>query len=326
MTGSKKSIKERIALIVKEPKTALYTLVAVILVVAAAACGTFTSAKGAALPGAEADPSSQAASVSQSTPGAGVYTIPLDAIPFYDPHGIQTKPAVGESDIAEVLAEAKSDGALVVENVPENASPSVGEVWLLHREGYEVGLRNQGDQTEILLRRNGAITVLGSVPPNFGYGMRYSMRSFDAIPELSGFVLENLTSYGWGYCSYYAVRDDSAFCFAQSFGTDMTDIAEDLDGDGHAELICNVTYNADGVNDVFVYRMKNGIPQVADVKDAMLDIPEDKHLANMASAAYDSNTGAVTLEYKIAGEDDWRVETAPIDYGSLQFEDFTATW
>ena len=208
----------------------------------------------------------------------------------------------------------------------DNASPADGEVWLVQREGYEVGLRNQGDQTEILLRRDGAATVFDSVPSNSDTGMRYSLRSFDAIPELSGFVLENLTSYGWGNFYYYAVQDNSAVCFAQSFGGDMTDAAEDLDGDGTAELICNVTYNADGVTDVLVYRMRAGIPQAASVKDAMLDVPGDKHLARPASAAYDVNTGYVTLEYLIAGENDSHVETAPIDYDSLQFEDFTATW
>jgi len=203
-----------------------------------------------------------------------------------------------------------------------------GESWLVQRDDYEVGLRNQGDQTEILLRRNGAVTVLDSVPANSDTSMQYSLRSFDAIPELSGFVLENLTSYGWGEFYYYAVQNDSAVCFAQSFGEDMTDVAKDLDGDGQAELICTVTYNADGVSDVWVYRMKDGVPQVASVKDAMLNIPADKILARPASATYDAGTGSVTLEYLIAGEDDSHVETAPIDYDSLQFEDFnyTETW
>lgn len=45
MTGSKKSIKERIAFVVKKPKTALYTLIAVILVVIIAVGCTFTGAK-----------------------------------------------------------------------------------------------------------------------------------------------------------------------------------------------------------------------------------------------------------------------------------------
>lgn len=65
---------------------------------------------------------------------------------------------------------------------------------------------------------------------------------------------------------------------------------------------------------------------MADVKDAMLKIPENKHLARLASAASDVNNGSVTLEYQIEGEDGSRVETAPIEYDSLQFEDFFATW
>ncbi|MBO5228743.1 MAG: leucine-rich repeat protein, partial [Lachnospiraceae bacterium] len=44
MTGSKKSIKERIVLIAKKPKMAIYTLIAVVMVVAAAVGCTFTGA------------------------------------------------------------------------------------------------------------------------------------------------------------------------------------------------------------------------------------------------------------------------------------------
>lgn len=505
MTGSKKGIQERIMLIAKKPKTALYTLVAVVLVVAVAVGGTFTGAKGAdtSSPGTEADPSVSTASASQSTPDGNTYTIPMDDISFYGPHGIQPEPAVDESDIAEILAETESGGikmlfyraysgdiwgawvqedgsvhrfihaynaqeewgyetgfsvelfqnlfgrdgfvmghsvgstyhpydyyffnkggrvellascnnnhtvldldgdgnaellyfsyvstglrpifylqcenglyevdvtallydtflgwsniqsdgsvsqdkngpylpltfcmgedkteyscrvrytgnSLVVENIPESASPANGEVWLVQREDYDVGLRNQGDQTEILLRQDGAVTVLGSVLSVSDTW--YSLRSFDAIPELSGFVLENLSGAGrisW----YYAVQGNFAVCFAQSFGGGLTDVAEDLNGDGQAELICNITYNADGVTDALIYRMKDGLPQVASVKDAMLNIPGDKHLARPASAAYDVNTGSVTLEYQIAGVDDSRVETAPLDYDSLQFKAFTA--
>lgn len=45
MTGSGKSIKERIALIVKKPKMALYTLIAVVVIVATVVGCTFTGAK-----------------------------------------------------------------------------------------------------------------------------------------------------------------------------------------------------------------------------------------------------------------------------------------
>ncbi len=45
MTGSGKSIKERIALIVKKPKMAVYTLIAVLLIAAVAIACTFTGAK-----------------------------------------------------------------------------------------------------------------------------------------------------------------------------------------------------------------------------------------------------------------------------------------
>lgn len=45
MTGSKRSIKERIALIAKEPKLLTSAVISVVLVAFAAACCTFTGAK-----------------------------------------------------------------------------------------------------------------------------------------------------------------------------------------------------------------------------------------------------------------------------------------
>ena len=286
MIDSKISIKERIVLIAKKLKMTPYTLVTVILVMSMTVGCTFIGDK-------EADAALLGVEAESSSP-------------------------------ADTASPAES-GTDALEGLPENAPPADGTTWLVREEDYEVGLRKQSDQTEILLRRDGAVTVLGSVLSDPDTGMRYSLRSFNAIPELRGFVLERWTSYGWGEFWYYAVQNDSVVCFAESFGGDATDIVEDLDGDGHAELICNVTYNADGVTDVLVYRMREGIPQVANVKDAMLNIPEDKHLARMALAAYDMNTGSVTLEYQIAGENDQRVETMPIDYNSLKYQDFTAT-
>ena len=45
MTGSGKSIKERIALIVKKPKMALYTMITVVIIAAVAVGCTFTGAE-----------------------------------------------------------------------------------------------------------------------------------------------------------------------------------------------------------------------------------------------------------------------------------------
>lgn len=223
---------------------------------------------------------------------------------------------------AEYSCKVRYTGDALSVEVPKAAIPPDGVIWSVQQEDYEVGLRNQGDKTDILLRRGEVLTVLDSLPSNANTGWRYSLRPFDAIPELSGFVLGNLAGYGWGDFHYYAVRGNSAVCFAQSFGAGITDIVKDLNGDGASELICNVTYGADGVTDALVYRVKDGIPQVASVTDAVLNIPEGKHLARPASAVYDANTGSVTLEYLIAGEDDFRVETAPIVYDSLRFENF----
>ncbi len=504
MTGSESGIKERIALMANRRKMAPHTTVLVVLAAALLAFGAFTG-PGCAVP--TVPPSDDNSNQAPNETGAKIYTIPLDDAPFYGPHGIRTEPPVDESDIAEIFAQAETDGvrmlfyraasgdiwgafekadgnihrfiqaynakdqwgyqsnfsvepftslfgqdgfvmgcsfgasyhaydyyflnrggdvellascvnnhtvvdldgdgdsellyfthvsaalhpyfyfqregrlfqvdvashlynaflgwnniwsdgsvsqdddgpylainfclgqeepeyeckvryaqgALLVE-VPADAIPPDGVIWSVKRDGYEVGLRSKDDNTEILLRRGDDIEVLRSLPSNSGTGWRYSLRSFDATPELGGFVLGSLATHGWGNFYYYAVEADSAVCYAQSFGLGMNNAFRDLDGDGIAEMICNVTYGADGVTDVFVYRMKDGVPQVASVTDAVLSIPEGQHLASPGRAVYDDNTGLVTCEYIIAGEDAFRVEMSELIYDSLQFTEFTPDW
>jgi hypothetical protein len=63
------------------------------------------------------------------------------------------------------------------------------------------------------------------------------VRSFGYVPNLSDFVLWNLTGYGWGNLYYCANQSDSAACFAQSFGRGIANIAEGLDGASQARPV-----------------------------------------------------------------------------------------
>lgn len=100
-----------------------------------------------------------------------------------------------------------------------------------------VGLRDQGDQAEIFLRRDRAVTVLDSATSDADTVMRFSLRSFSAVSNLGGFVLVYLPSYGWGNLYYYAIQSDAAICFAQSFGGDIANVARGLDGAGQARPV-----------------------------------------------------------------------------------------
>lgn len=223
-------------------------------------------------------------------------------------------------DEAEYECKVRFAGSHLEVDVPKSAVPTDGAVWLLRQKGYEVGLRDAGEKTELIMRRGKTVTILESLQSNSGTGWRYTLQSFGLIPELSGFVLGNVeVRDGWGNYYYYAADGDSATCFAQSSGFGISNIPQDLDGDGMPELICNVTYGDDGARDVLVYTVKGGVFQVASVSDSILP---PTHLGRLAHASVQTKTGLVTLEYFIATEDGFRVETAPIVYDSLRFEDF----
>lgn len=83
-------------------------------------------------------------------------------------------------------------------------------------------------------------------------------KPFTDILGYDGFIsVESSNQIDWSNRTYYAVTGEETFPIAESFGWgDPQDYAVDLDGDGQEELVCNVTYNADGARRVSVYQRR----------------------------------------------------------------------
>ena len=241
MTGSKKGIKERVMLIAKKPKMALYNLAAVILVVAVAVGGTFTGAKGAdgAAPGAEMDSSSHAASVSPVASVTNAYTIPLDDISFYGPHGIQPEPTMDESDITEILAEAESDG-----------------VKMLFYRAYS------GDIWGAWMEEDGSvhrfIQAYDAQEP-WGYESGFSVEPFQNLFGRDGFVMGYSLGASYRAYDYYFFNEGGDVELLASCTNNH--IAVDLDGDGNAELLY-FSYVSTGLRPYFYLQREDGLYQV----------------------------------------------------------------
>ncbi len=103
MNSSKNSIQKRITLISKKQRMAPCTLVLAVFIVLLTACSTFTGEKDVL----SKKPSS-GSKVAES--GIKCYDISLNNAPLYGSAEISTEPPIDDSDILEVLAEAKSDG------------------------------------------------------------------------------------------------------------------------------------------------------------------------------------------------------------------------
>ncbi len=241
MTGSEKGTRERVMPIANRPKTALYGLAAVILVVAVAVGGTCTRAYGAdgGDPGTETASASPAASVSPDASATYAHTIPLDGISFYGPHRVQPEPAVDESDITEVLAEAESGG-----------------VGMLFYRAYS------GDIWAAWMEKDGSVhrfIQAFDAQERWGYESGFSVEPFQNLFGRDGFVMGYSLGASYRAYDYYSFGKDGNVELLASCTNNHTVL--DLDGDESAELLY-FSYVSTGLCPYFYLQRADGIYQV----------------------------------------------------------------
>lgn len=138
-----------------------------------------------------------------------------------------------------------------------------------------------------------------------------ALREADDVLGYPGFCFEQQT-WGGRITRYYAVTEGGAVPAGMSHslpGSDADDHSVDFDGDGRSELVCNVQFNADGVQKVYIYRW-NG--QDTDFPVQAGSISWEKAIPEAASAA--SRGGAINRGELYHAADNtveliWRDET-----------------
>ena len=150
---------------------------------------------------------------------------------------------------------------------------------------------------------------------------RISAQAFSDILGSSGFRLTERQGLAvrdpaedWSIRTYYAVEDGAAVRIAESFGWGAPeDYAVDLDGDGGAELVSNVTYGGDGHQAAYIYqRREDGIWRG---QHDLTDLPgrEDRGPAS-ASVVYDAAREVFQIRYTAGGEGDFALlETSGLE-------------
>ena len=146
---------------------------------------------------------------------------------------------------------------------------------------------------------------------------------FTDILGYDGVLVTVTTLYGWSQRTYYAVSDDgSRTAVAASFGYgEPEDYTVDLDGDGAEELVCNVTFGADGGREVYVYQRRDGGVYLGTCRfEELPDFVPGGGLNNWVE--YDLDAGCFRLHYRTSGAEEFaEVEVRGLE--GLSFEKFS---
>lgn len=146
---------------------------------------------------------------------------------------------------------------------------------------------------------------------------------FTNILGYDGYIRREPGASGFSISHYIARKDGREFCVAESWGWERSDHAVDLDGDGVNELVCNVTYGADGANRTLIYRLAaDGSVEQANPLE-LLDVPHEDWGVGSLSETYDAGRGTVDISYIPKGTEDWQTKSYLPRMEKLSFLPFT---
>ena len=200
-------------------------------------------------------------------------------------------------------------GRVEVTALPAETQPD----WQVENQDSRAGFLTVGEQTWVLTEDEDGVHLAEVL-----YALsEATLQPFTDILGTDGYTLDYVQSPAGNYRSYYGVDGTP---LALSFGWDRSDTPVDLDGDGVRELVCSVTYMADGVPAVLVYRLVDGEIRQAEVSAVPVDIYQnDPPPSGPAWTTYDPETNTVTTSLQFPGEEERRSWTATLTLEDLDF-------
>ena len=149
-----------------------------------------------------------------------------------------------------------------------------------------------------------------------------SVEVFENCLGHSGFILYKRHSLGryihYYEAEYYAVDEELEF-LAYRWGARDDDFYEvDVDGDSINELICNVTWLADGASDVYIYHF-DGEKVIRAYGSDLLDQPFDNHGLGAIYTTYFPDIEKVHIQYWQDDLNGYAEADYDIDLDKLEF-------
>lgn len=200
-------------------------------------------------------------------------------------------------------------GRVEVTALPAETEPD----WQTETGEGRAGLLTAGEQTWVLTEDQNGPHLAEVLHGLTGA----ALQPFTGILGTDGYALDYGQSPASAYRSYYAADGTP---LVLSFGWDRADTPVDLDGDGVRELVCNVTYMADGVPGVLVYRLFEGEIRQAEASA----LPEGVYQSSPppsgpAWTTYDPESNTLTSSLRFPGEEERRSWTTALALEDLDF-------
>lgn len=248
---------------------------------------------------------------------------PEEMVSLYDKVDFITQ---GESQMSFLIMPTKTEypdetGVYYMQLVNQDGKWMVAEIMLVNTDGgkvyktlqledYTVVLRNitygDGGPLQLLVQYQGQEQIIEYIEEEHRRNPEnYVIEPFEDICGYNGFCVRDESWFVQYYSDYYVMSDDKILQIAHSFGGNQLDnnYVKDLDGDGINELICNVTYGADGVQHVIVYKRFGNEVMCGNVQE---DYLEDWQRFYLGAIVYEPEDDMLRIEK-------WNEETQGFD-------------
>lgn len=176
--------------------------------------------------------------------------------------------------------------------------------WRLRVDDYLIMLQEGSKENtlDLICSQGNTEKTLMSFEPEYDYQVPedISAEAFEDCLGHAGFRLYKRRPLGSSYhyyeVDYYAMKDELTL-LAYRWGSKDDDVYEtDIDGDGVDELICNVTWMADGAQDVLIYHY-DGDKVLSGHGSDLLDQPADIHGVGSVFSQYNPSDHKIYIHY-----------------------------
>lgn len=187
--------------------------------------------------------------------------------------------------------------------------------WSVDVEDYNVSLMDlvPGESLKLVISKGDHDTTIVKVyrkEADYKSPDEFSIGVFKNLLGHNGFYIYDYFCGQWYLAYYYAVEEDELICLAESWGGGPSDYMVDVDGDGDNELICNVTYLADGGRRTVIYRY-DGTQVLQGFLDDLLDEEYDNHGVGSSHSEYLPDKNVVKIWF-------WKDELE--DFAAKEYE------